>query len=311
MPITDLLIQRAAAADTDALCELDARGLMPAPGEAPATFAARLEKLRADLAEVEAELAKTGRFQIESEEFPAADRIPAELFADAHARTEELFAFRADWVPGFYVNPRFSWLFGGCAYSCHPDLFTVFIIRRSFAVRDRWFLYSRRELLAHELSHVARTSLDSTRFEERFAYLTSESGFRRRIGGAFYKPSDTFLLLGSLFLLLGAQLARVFFWEPLPVWPFWCAAFGVIAGLIQRHVRDGRRLERALARLAARFGANARAALFRCSDAEIAELAELPDDNALAPWLARHADDLRWQVIENRFAPAPPSAVAP
>jgi hypothetical protein len=311
MPITDLLIQRAAAADLDALCDLDARGLIPAPGEPPATYAARLEKLRTDLAEVEAELAGTGRFQIEEMAFPAADRIPAELFADAHAQTERLFAFRADWVPGFYVNPRFSWLFGGCAYSCHPDLFTVFIIRRSFASRARWFLYSRRELLAHELSHVARTSIDSTRFEERFAYMTGESGLRRHIGGAFHKPSDTFLMLGSLFLLLGAQTAQATFLERLPIWPFWCAALSVIAGLAVRHLQDGRRMARALDRLKSKFREHARAALFRCSDTEVADLAALPDDASLEPWLAARAGDLRWQIIGKRFTPIAETAPVP
>jgi len=140
MPITDIQIQQAGAGDLDALCELDARGLIPAPGECAQTYGVRLEKLRNDLAEMEKELAETAQVKIEELKFPAADRIPADLFAEAHAQTEQLFAFSADWVPGFYVNPRFSWLFGGCAYSYHPDLFTVFIIRRSFATRAKWFL---------------------------------------------------------------------------------------------------------------------------------------------------------------------------
>ena len=306
MPITDLQIQQAGAGDLEAPCALDARGLIPAPGETAETYAARLEKLRTDLAAMEEELAATAQVKIETLCFPAADRIPAGLFEEAHAQTEKLFSFRADWVPGFYVNPRFSWLFGGCAYSYHPDLFTVFIIRRSFADRDKWFLYSRRELLAHELSHVARTSIDSTRFEERFAYMTGETGFRRHIGGAFHQLSDVFLMLGGLFLLLGAQVTQIALLPGLPTWPFWLVALGVIAHLAVRHVRDGRRLERALNRLRPMFGENALAALFRCTDAEVAELAALPPaDSALAAWLELRAADLRWKIARKRFTPVP------
>ncbi len=305
MPLSDLQIQRAAAGDPDALCELDAAGLIPAPGENAEAYAARLGRLRADLAEMESELAQAGGVKIETLRFASADRIPDGVFAEAHEQTERMFGFRAAWVPGFYVNPRFSWLFGGCAYSFHPDLFTVFIIRHSFALRDKWFIYSRRELLAHELCHVARTSIDSTRFEERFAYMTGETGFRRHVGGAFHKPSDTFLLLGSLFLLLGAQVVQASFVERLPIWPFWGVALGVILHLSLRHIQDGRRMERALERLRLRFGEHAGAARFRCSDAEIVELAALPADPAgLDAWLASHAADLRWQIILRRFTPA-------
>ena len=307
MPLTDRQIQQAATGDLDALCELDARGLIPAPGESAANYAARLERLRTDLAEMETELAETAQVKLETFCFAAASRIPETVFGEAHAQTEQLFAFRADWVPGFYVSPRFSWLFGGCAYSFHPDLFTVFIIRQNFAVQDKWFLYSRRELLAHELSHVARTSIDSTRFEERFAYMTGETGFRRHIGGAFHQPSDVFLMLGTLFL----QMTQISLVPRLPIWPFWLITLGFIAHLALRHVQDGRRLERALNRLRTAFGNNARAVLFRCTDAEVVELAALPADSALAPWLAARANDLRWQIVAKRFTPAVAETATP
>ena len=310
MPLTDLQIQQAATGDLDALCDLDARGLIPAPGESAESYAGRLERLRTDLVEMETELAQTAEVKIEQFRFAAASRIPETVFGEAHAQTEQLFAFRADWVPGFYVSPRFSWLFGGCAYSFHPDLFTVFIIRHSFAAKDKWFLYSRRELLAHELSHVARTSIDSTRFEERFAYMTGETGFRRHIGGAFHQPSDVFLMLGTLFLLLGAQMTQISLLPRLPIWPFWIITLGFIAYLAVRHVQDGKRLERALNRLRAKFGGNARAALFRCTDAEVVELAALPADSALEPWLAARTADLRWRIIAKRFTPVPADPVS-
>ena len=129
----------------------------------------RLGELREHYGVMEASLAEGGRYEIEGVAVEAHARIPAELFGRAKAVTRDMYGFDADWVPGFFVDMAFGWFFGGCAFHFFPDFFTLFMIRRSFAERERWLIYDRDELLAHEMCHVARVALDSTVFEEVFA----------------------------------------------------------------------------------------------------------------------------------------------
>ena len=302
-------LARAEAGDLAALAELDALGLFLAPGEAPVAFIAGVRALNARLREFEAELAATGRCDLgEGVKLEAGRRIPPERFAGAWEVTERLFAFRAEWAPGFYVDPTFSWLFAGCAFTFDPERFAVFIIREVFAWRDRWLIYGREELLAHEACHVARMPLASERFEERHAYGTAATGFRRRSGGLFRKPSDSLLFLGVTALLLAAQSAQLWLLPGLPMAPFWGAVGVAVLFLWARDARDARAFARARRVLATRFGDAAGAVLFRCADAEITALARLAPA-ALDAWLeAKAAEEWRWRVIRHRFmAPETPA----
>ncbi len=297
---------RAEAGHLAALAELDALGLFLAPGESPAAFVAGVRALDARLREFEAELAAAGRCDLgEGVKLEAGHRIPPERFADAWEITERLFAFRAEWAPGFYVDPTFSWLFGGCAFTFDPERFAVFIIRAAFATRDRWLIYGREELLAHEACHVARMPLVSERFEERHAYGTAATAFRRRFGSLFRKPSDSLFFLGATLLLLAAQSAQLWLLPRLPMVPFWGTVGAILLFLLVRDARDTRVFAAAGRALATRFGGQAGAVRFRCTDGEIAELARLAP-SGLDGWLeAKTHDDWRWRVIRHRFlAPA-------
>lgn len=291
------------AGDLPVLAALDARGLCPGPGEDAAAFAERLGKLEKNLAGLETELAEKGKADLGDLVIHPGGRIDPALFAEAGETTERLFSFRVDWVPGFYIDPRFSWLFGGCAFSDRDDFFALFIIRKAFATSPRWFMYNRRELLAHELTHIARIALDAERYEERFAYQTAETPFRKKYGGVFRSQADSFTLVISTLLLVGAQVTQSLWLPGLPVWLFWLGVAGVFLRLGVRHARTGREFDGALAKLAPGFGDRALAVLCRCTDREVRELAALRTPQAVDDWLeARRAGgELRWQVIRARF----------
>ena len=246
------LLTRAETGEIEALAELDANGLPAGPNEALPEYLERLRGLQARLLEAEEALETTGVYRCAGLRLRRARRVSAETLRQCTGATLELYKFQIDWVPAFYINPSFSWLFGGCAYYSHPDTFALMIIRRSFARRRKWFIYDRNEILAHEMCHVARLALGSSAYEERIAYRVSESAFRRRFGGVFESPRDSFSLLGSTLLLLGAQLARMFLIPALPIWPFWFLVGGVVAFLLgrdrQRH-RVMRQAEENLVRL--------------------------------------------------------------
>lgn len=300
--VADDILQRACAGGLSALVELDARGLLLGGNETPEAYAKRLRELREHYGVMEASLGEGGRYEIQGIAVEAHARIPAELFGRARSATRDMYAFDADWVPGFFVDPAFGWFFGGCAFHFFPDFFTLFIIRRSFAARERWLIYNRDELLAHEMCHVARVALDSVVFEEMFAYQTATTGFRRSMGSVFRSPFDSYMLLGVTAILLVAQVLRLFVFPSLWIVPFWGLVWVAAGFLSWRQWRCRSAFKRAVTNLADRAGPAALAACFRCTDEEIARLAELTDPGELSEWLDyRCRTSTRWRVIEARF----------
>jgi hypothetical protein len=305
MDLPDDIIEQAGSGSTAALAELDRRGFIPAETEDFADFAERLKRCRERAAEFEQSMTgESATFQIPEDGLTLhqADRIPAELFIGAGTVTEELYGFSIDWVPGFFKDCGL--LFGGGAYSFPPDFFSIFIINESFATQERWLIYGRQELLAHELCHVARSGFASPACEELHAYQTAKTGFRRRFGGIVHRERDSYLFLGTALVLLLGQFVRVFALPAMPIWPFWipfilCSVFLLWRhlGLLQRYDRAGTILETAC------LPGKSRHIRFRCTDAEIFELAGLATAD-LPAWLAARPDTPRWRVIKARFFPA-------
>ncbi len=305
MFLNEANLKKIADGDLEALAQADACGFICGTSEDAVAFAERLRSFVKNRATLETALETDGKYDCEGIVVTAADRIDARRFAAIAPRTKALYDFEIDWVPGFYIDPSFSLLFGGCAFCQYPDFFTLFIIRRSFKRQARWLIYDRDELLSHELCHVAHIALESRLYEETFAYRTSASGFRRLLGGMFQCQTDSFLFLGSALLLLLAQVIRTFWLPPLPLWPFWLLCIAVFVWLGARHFFAIRRLNRALRTLASAFGDNAWNALFRCTDDEIIQLAKMQAGDGLRDWLNEKCEtNLRWRVIYRRFAPA-------
>lgn len=301
--IDEQLIAAAARGEMDALAQLDARGLTPAVGEDAEAFAARLNELNRNIAAMDEALARDGKYTVEDVTVEHSERIPEEIFATPSARTDALYGFCCDWVPGFFLNPRFSGLFGGCAYYFFPDFFALFIIRHSFKEKKRWLCYDRDELLAHELCHVARVGVMSQRYEELFAYQTAHSGFRRLFGGIFLSQRDVFMFLFAALFQFAYQLVRSLFFYRIPVWLGWAVMFAVVAFLVLRLCGMLHTVKRAHNALLGFFAGDeraARAALFHASDCEVNELAKTHDVSTLLHDYA--SKELRWRIVLHRFS---------
>jgi hypothetical protein len=309
--VTSELVDRAERGELEVLAQLDASGLLLGATETLAEYAERLRCLRRNTEQMEEELQRDRVFSVEGVTVRRDWRIPAALFAEAHADTERLYGFRLDWVPGFFINPRHSLLFGGCAFYFFPDFFALFIIRRAFATRARWLIYSRRELLAHELCHVARIALGSRQFEEMFAYQTATSAFRRCAGSIFRGQAEAFWFVGSTLALLAAQVLQTLALPWWPVWPFWCLIAGVLVWLVL-HLSVLRRIwGRALEHAEWLAPGRGRMLLFRCSDEEVTALARLSTPAAAQAWLEQNCEaQIRWRVTRARCQ-APAAGDAP
>ena len=299
-PFSEENLQQAASGNIDTLVAYDASGLLLGADETAADFAKRIRLFQTNRQKLEDALQKDGKYDAEGIIVTPNDRIPNSLFAKIADHTKRLYRFEIDWVPGFFIDPSFSLLFGGCAFCSYPDFFTMFIIRRSFKTQEKWLIYNRDELLAHELCHVARIALLSEEFEETFAYQTASSSFRKLIGGIFRKQTDSFLFLGVTFVLLFAQIIRTQWLHTIPIWPFWSLVGLVFAWLLLRHTAHCRRLEVAKRHITALFGEeNALPVLVRCTDEELHRFAA-KSSNDLKTWILEQ-NSLRWQIIRKRF----------
>jgi hypothetical protein len=292
----------------DVLTRLDDRGLLLGPGESLSDYVTRLTALDRNLRELATAVSTQGTVELLGLHLRAEDSIPPAVFTDAQAVTREHYAFAIDWVPGFYTNQRMGLLFAGCAFYAAEDFFALFLLRKAFKTAERWLIYGRRELMAHELCHVARVAFAARDYEELLAYQTATSGFRRAVGGLLRSGRDTALLMGAALLLLAAQCANVALrppeqWNSFPMPLIFAGAACLLGGMIIRYGMHWRRFRQAERAIAQRVGTrHARHVLFRCSDAEIRALATCRTSEQLKAWLSARAREARWQVILEKFS---------
>ncbi len=284
--------------------ELDSHGLIAAPGETLEAFAARIDELLRTRARFD--LCTGGGAGAESLEaevgFKVGDIEPIDtgIIAEAAETTEKLFGFRADWVPAFFPTRGLGVLWGGCTVITDSG-FPVFFLRRGFRTKQKWFIYRRNELLAHELCHAVRGCLEDEAYEEHFAYMTSDSAFRRWTGNCFRREWDAIAFLIPVVLLLAVQIIVYTGILNLPLLPFWIFAFAFPAFLVVRNIPDRRRFFAARSKLEKNGFANPDAALFRMTADEIRTLARTPDDKTGSFLENKSGAELRWQILIHRF----------
>ena len=282
--------------------ELDGAGFLPRRGESAEQFFRRVETILGIHREFEAELAAAGEVGVYGLQLRSQDRIPDEIIGEAEEVTDRLYSFRTRHVPGFFLSRDVGLLWGGCMI-CDPDHpLSVFLIRGAFRKRQRWLFYNRRELLAHELCHSMRQSLEEITLEEYFAYQTSPSRLRRYLGNCFIREYDAIWFVIPALLLLLAQVAQSFWLPGLPVWPFWPVALAYPAFLLIRNGISRRLVTRAAKKLAAFGVEKPSAVLFRLDRGEIRRIGAMERPGEFEQYAAeRKESDFRWAILYARF----------
>lgn len=282
--------------------ELDGAGFLPRRGESAEQFFRRVETILGIHREFEAELAAAGEVGVYGLQLRSQDRIPDEIIGEAEEVTDRLYSFRTRHVPGFFLSRDVGLLWGGCMI-CDPDHpLSVFLIRGAFRKRQRWLFYNRRELLAHELCHSMRQSLEEITLEEYFAYQTSPSRLRRYLGNCFIREYDAIWFVIPALLLLLAQVAQSFWLPGLPVWPFWPVALAYPAFLLIRNGISRRLVKRAAKKLAAFGVEKPSAVLFRLDREEIRRIGAMEQPGEFEQYAAeRKESDFRWAILYARF----------
>lgn len=110
---------------------------------------------------------------------------------------ENIFSICPDWVEIKDSNKNLLPWQGGFAEIEGTNIF----IQLRKGKGKIWGIYSKEELLAHELVHAARMAFEEPIFEEILAYQTSHSKFRRFYGPIFRTSSESLFFLTTLLIL--------------------------------------------------------------------------------------------------------------
>ncbi len=285
----------------DLFIELDRRGFFPAPGESAEAFLDNVRRLRDSYGVIADSLADGQNLDsVVGFHIGEGMPIPAEVLAEAEEETRRLFDFDIDWVPAYFLSKGLGAIWGGCTVITDSDL-ALFFIRKDFREKKKWFIYDRQELLAHELSHVARSRFNDPEFEEHFAYMTAKSSLRKFMGNCFRTEWDALIFILPVFLLLGVQILNFMQIIHLPEWIFWIVALCGPGFLIARNMLTRWTYTKAEENLRMAGAKNPRAVLFRCTQEEIRETAKSDPAEIAGQFYKKAETELRFRIITTRF----------
>lgn len=179
-------------------------------------------------------------------------------------RLEKIYGMRPDWLKVSFSRAGLRpWEGGFFLFDHSPKL----VLHPKLARNKRLFgLYSRDEILAHELVHAVRARFNEPRFEEHLAYATSLSALRRSLGPLFGAPHESLLFVALSFAV--AFLAPWTFFGALIVAGALISFTGYLAIRLFCRSKELRRAEKRLA-LLLKDSQRARGALLFLTDAEI------------------------------------------
>lgn len=303
MALPDLKSLNAATeGDIKLLAQWDSLGLMSGDGESFAEYKARVERHIVWQKKLMQDLKKAGKVEIAPKLYAQKDgEIPAKIFRQAHDLTQDLYGFTLDWAAGFFLTEPLGMLWGGSSWSCDESGEAVFIIRKEFRKREKWYIYERTELLAHELCHLAHAPVGGNGLEEFFAYQTSTHKLRRYMGNCFVNNWDSLFFLLPSMLLLTVQLVNLFANLNIPISPFWGLQILGVGWLLGRNQLWRNRYFKAESFLQ-RLNFPAKKILFRCSEEEICQIAKFKSEQQWSKFIEEKcAESFRFQVIKHRF----------
>jgi len=282
--------------------ELDAAGFLPGSRESGAAFLERVKRSKEAHEEFDRRLEASGSLDVfDAFTVNSGDRIAPELVDEAAQKTLSRYGFAVRHVPGFYLSRAVGLLWGGCMLGDPESGFSVFLLRNVFRSQRKFLNYRREELLAHELCHSARQSLNDTVLEEYFAYQMSSSVLQRYLGNCFITDWDALGFVLPVLLLPVVEMVKALWLPDFPVWIFWLLAAVYPAFLFSRNFWSRRVVNRARRTVQAAGAVNGEAVLFRCTFRELQQLGRMSGSEARQWMLLAAQDSPRWAVIVNRF----------
>jgi hypothetical protein len=212
--------------------ELHQMGFFPSPSETEESFFERVEQTLTWAKQRDSQPLSCQGLHYE---LTLKTKLATEMVEHDGSTCQSLYGCCPSWVPAYAEAKGLPHLTGGMAVQYldtdSKQVYSWFQLKPIFSQREKWLIYSRQELISHEMCHISRFHLNSHRYEETLAYKTSTSGLRKAIGGALLSPSDQHLLFFSLLAWMSVDLFTILGHEL--GWLSWAlrAIFPILLGL--------------------------------------------------------------------------------
>jgi len=276
-------------------------GLIPGPNESEVEYLKRVEfclRLKQHLTQ---ELGTKLPFQ-------ESDMASQTIFEPAWKMTFPLFGMRPSWVPLFFSNAKLTPWHGGCAWIFQLDenapLAGLLQLRKSFATNSLLArIYHRDELIAHELAHVGRMCYQEPKYEEFFAYQTSASWLRRKLGPIVQSSYESLIFVFALVFVLFFDLWMILASESPNTLTAWAIKAIPLAMLIYAGVRLFKRWQtlkkarQVMLQLVAKEEV-ADQILYRLTDCEIESFAKMDGTSILEYFEVNKTRSLRVKMLQ-------------
>lgn len=204
---------------------------------------------------------------------------------EAFSITKELYGIEPTWVPLIFSDEKLLPWHGGAALifqmSEQSPISALLQLRKRLFYKQNYFgMIERKELIAHELSHIGRMLFDEPVFEELLAYRSSSSWISRNLGGLVESASESLLFVFVLLLIFLLDLLFLFYGSPLIfLKAFWLKLIpaGLIVYALVRLFVKKRIFYKCLENLKKIFGSKekANAVVYCLTDHEIKEFAKM------------------------------------
>lgn len=243
--------------------------------------------------------------------FNVSDQASQDIKHEAFTCTEHFYGITPDWTPIFFSNYRLSPWHGGCAWIFQLNAQTptaAFLQLRSAFRHKNWYLgiYKRRELIAHELSHVGRMLYDEPQFEEILAYRTADSKWRRYLGPLVQSSRESIVFTVILGIILIADIALLSVHNPLMhTIALWLPSIAVLLVLfaLARLIYRQSIFKKCLKKLRKIFNHKHEAdhVIYRLTDREIRLFAKASSEKIKEYILKEKDKSFRWKFLSDNY----------
>lgn len=220
--------------------------------------------------------------------------------------TKNAYGIVPEWIPLFFSNDKLAPWHGGCAWIFQTDekspISGFLQLRRGFKSNERYLrIYSRDELIAHEMAHIGRMAYDEPKFEEFLAYQSSENTFRKYCGGLIESALESMLFAIVLLFVLLTDIFILFFYPENLYVSLWLKVLpgGMIALACLRLAWKHRTFKRCLKNVSP-FAKNSLAFVYRLTDREIRDFSKWEEDK-IRNYIDRQ-NGLRWRGIKSSIS---------
>jgi hypothetical protein len=280
----------------DKLLELNSQGFIPGPKESEKDFFDRIQLYK--------DFYVNPENHIVNPVFSLKDRMPKPYLSWTKSTLINLYGFVPQFLSVFFDNKGLNPLQGAVTWECKTKnnniIIPVLQLKKGLKKGSYLGIYKIDEILAHEAVHAARIAFQEPKFEEVFAYLVSDSIFRKVLGPIIKTPKELIFFFLSFSGYIVTNFLVNFFQKATFFFHFFAfSTFLLISYGLFRLVKVRKIFNKTLKKLISIFSSKSLAlsTMLRLTDSEIILFSKMNKKEILSYAKQMEDKQLRWKVI--------------